>query len=165
MLFPTLNLLCFYISALWSTCTVPNLVVFCSSLISCCPLYVAHVFSEWFWGAPIVTAITFVLTFHLRCIYIVWSLYFKIISTSFFYHISISITDYDVWFVVGNGSVRLHLMIPQYDYLAFLTCLYKFWYMLIPVFTVKFYRVSLYIAKSSEHTLYHVIFVLFFCQN
>jgi hypothetical protein len=32
---------------------------------------------------PIITGITFVFTFHMHCIYIVWSLYFRIFSASF----------------------------------------------------------------------------------
>ena len=31
--------------------------------------------------------------------------------------------DYNVWFVVGDSSVSLYLLIPQYGYLASLTCL------------------------------------------
>ena len=48
--------------------------------------YVAHVFSEWLEivpVAPIITGITFVFTFHMRCIFIVRSLYFRIFSASF----------------------------------------------------------------------------------
>jgi hypothetical protein len=40
--------------------------------------------------APIITRITFVFTSHMRCSSIVRSLYFKIFSASFFYHISVS---------------------------------------------------------------------------
>jgi hypothetical protein len=39
---------------------------------------------------PIITGITFAFTFHMRCISIVRSLYFKIFSESFFNHISVS---------------------------------------------------------------------------
>jgi len=48
--------------------------------------YVAHVFSEWLWNShsrPIITGITFVFTFRVRCISIVSSLYFRIFSASF----------------------------------------------------------------------------------
>ena len=49
--------------------------------------YVAHVFSKWLWNspslAPVITGITFVFTFHMRCIAIVRSLYFRIFSASF----------------------------------------------------------------------------------
>ena len=47
--------------------------------------------------APIITGITFVFTFHMRCISIAMSLYFRIFSVS------------------------LYLLIPQYGYLAFKT--------------------------------------------
>ena len=40
--------------------------------------------------APIITGITFVFTFHMRCISIVRSLYFRIFSASLFNHISLS---------------------------------------------------------------------------
>jgi len=74
-------------------CAVANMAAFCSSLTS------------WFSGmsltyflndlemvpvAPIITGITLVFTFHMRCMSIVRSLYFKIFSASFFNHISIS---------------------------------------------------------------------------
>jgi hypothetical protein len=62
-LFALLNPLCFYISTFQSISAVPNMAVFCSSLISCL-------------------------------------------------------------FVVGDGSVNLHFLIPQYGYLACLTCFY-----------------------------------------
>ena len=76
-----LNLLYFYISTFQSMCAVRNMAVFCSFLTS------------WFSGklliyflndfeivpvAPIITGITFVSTFHMRCISIVRSLYFRI---------------------------------------------------------------------------------------
>jgi hypothetical protein len=35
MLFPMLNILYFYISTFRSMCAVPNMAVFCSSLVSC----------------------------------------------------------------------------------------------------------------------------------
>jgi len=47
--------------------------------------YVAHVFSKWLWNGPsrpVITGITFFLTFHMRCISIVRSLYFNF-SASF----------------------------------------------------------------------------------
>ena len=44
---PVLNLLYFYISTFRIMCAVPNMAVFCSSLTSCFPGNVAHVFSEW----------------------------------------------------------------------------------------------------------------------
>ena len=81
-----LNLLCFYISTFRSMCAVPNMAVFCSSLTSWFPgmllTYFLNVF-EIVPAAPIITGITFVFTFHVRCISIVRSLYFRIFSASF----------------------------------------------------------------------------------
>ena len=81
-----LNLLYFYISTFRSTCAVPNMAVFCSSLTSCFPgrllTYFLNVF-ETVPVAPIITGIAFVFTFHMRCISIVRSLYFRIFSASF----------------------------------------------------------------------------------
>ena len=72
-----LNLLCFYISTFQSMCAVPNMDVFCSSLTSWFPgmllTYFLNVF-EIAPVAPIITGITFVFTFHMRCISIVRSL-------------------------------------------------------------------------------------------
>jgi hypothetical protein len=65
----------------------------------------------------------------MRWISIMRSLYFRIFSASFFITFLCSffiIPDYDVWFIVGDGSVGLHLLI------AHLTCFYWFRYMLIP---------------------------------
>ena len=45
-LVPVLNLLYLYISTFRSMCAVPNMTVFSSSLISCFPGYVAHVFCK-----------------------------------------------------------------------------------------------------------------------
>jgi len=33
-----------------------------------------------------------------------------------------NITDYDVRFIAGNSSVRLHLLVPYYGNLTFMTC-------------------------------------------
>jgi hypothetical protein len=83
---PVLNLLCFYISTFRSMCTVPNMAVFCSSLTSCFPSMLLTYFLNYFQivpVAPIIIGITFVFTFHMRCISIVRSLYFRIFSASF----------------------------------------------------------------------------------
>jgi hypothetical protein len=80
MLLPMLNVLYFYIS------TFPNYV--CSAQYDCflqfldfvLSRYVAQVFSEWFWDGsvvPIITGIASVITFHMRCISIVRSLYYE----------------------------------------------------------------------------------------
>ena len=81
-----LNLLYFYISTFRIICAVPNMAVFCSSLTSCFPGMLLTYFlndCEIVPVAPIITGITFVFTFHMRCISIVRSLYFRIFSASF----------------------------------------------------------------------------------
>ena len=81
-----LNLLYFYISTFRSMCAVPNMVVSSSSLTSCCPGMLLTYFLndyERVLVAPIITGITFVFTFHMCCISIVGSLYFRIFSSSF----------------------------------------------------------------------------------
>ena len=81
-----LNLLYFYISTFRSMCAVPNMAVFCSSLTSCFPDMLLTYFLNDFEivpVAPIITGITFVFTFHMRCISVVTSLYFRDVSASF----------------------------------------------------------------------------------
>ena len=78
-----LNLLYFYISTFRSMCVVPNMTVFCSS---CFPGMLLTYFLNDFEiipVAPIITGITFVFTFHMRCISIVRSLHFRIFPASF----------------------------------------------------------------------------------
>ena len=83
-----LNLLYFHISTFRSMCVVPNMAVFWSSLTSCFPGMLLTYFLNDFEilvvpFAPIITGITFVFTFHMCCISIVRSLYFRIFSASF----------------------------------------------------------------------------------
>ena len=62
-LVPVLNPLYVYISTFRSTCAVPNMAVFCSSLISCFPGILLKYFLNDFEivpVAPIITGITFV---------------------------------------------------------------------------------------------------------
>ena len=62
--------------------------------------------------------------------------------------------NYNVWFVVRNGSVSLNLLIPHYGYVASLTCFYWFWYMFVPVFLSNYTPVSLHMLKCScAHTV------------
>ena len=85
-----LNLLYFYISTFRSMCAVPNMAVFCSSLTSCFPGMLLTYFLNTFEiipVAPINIGITFVFTFHMRCISIVRSLYFRILSAYCHYYI------------------------------------------------------------------------------
>jgi len=65
---PVLNLLHFYISTFRSTCAVPNMTVFCSSLTSCFPGMLLTYFLNDFEivpVAPVITVITFVV--HSTC--------------------------------------------------------------------------------------------------
>ena len=119
-------------------CAVPSVAVLCTSLIPYFPGMLLRYFLNYFETvpvAPIITAITFVFTFHMHSITVVRSLYCRIFWASFFfYHISVSqncnmyqqtcsffiITNYAVWFIVDDGSVGLHLLIPQYGYLTFM---------------------------------------------
>jgi len=85
-LVPALTSLNLYVSTFRSMCAVPNTAVFCSSLTSWFPGMLLTYFLNDFEMvpvAPIITGITFVFTFHMRCISIVRSLYFRIFSASF----------------------------------------------------------------------------------
>ena len=70
-----LNPLYFYISTFRSMRAVPNMAVFCSSLISC---FLGMLFAYFLNDfeivpfAPVFTGIAFVFTFHMRCIAIVF---------------------------------------------------------------------------------------------
>jgi len=74
-----LNLLHFYISTFRSVCAVPNMAVFCSSFTSCFPGMLLTYFLNDFEivpVTPIITGITFVFTFHMRCISVVGYYYY-----------------------------------------------------------------------------------------
>jgi len=93
-LVPALALLFFYVSTFRIMCVMPNMAVFCSSLTSWFPGTSFTYFLndlEMVPVAPVITGITFVFIFHMRCISIVRSLYFKIFSASFFIFIIIII--------------------------------------------------------------------------
>jgi len=86
LLVPALTPLYLYVSTFRSMCTVPNMAVFCSSLTSSFPGMLLTYFLNDFQMvpvAPIITEITFVFTFHVRCISIVRSLYFRVFLASF----------------------------------------------------------------------------------
>ena len=120
-LFPMLNRLYFYISTFRSMCAVPSMAVFCSSLTSWIPGTLLRYFLNDFEMvpvAPVITGIKLVFTFQMRCVSTVRSLYLRIFSTSFFVtflspKIATSvntcffsiITDCDIRFIVGDGSV------------------------------------------------------------
>ena len=85
-LVPALALLFFYVSTFRSMCAVPNMAVFCSSLMSWFPGMSLTYFLndlEMVPVAPIITGIALAFTFHMHCISIVRSLYFKIFLASF----------------------------------------------------------------------------------
>ena len=175
---PALDLLFFYFSTSWKQCAVPNMAIFCNSLTSwfpdMLPTYFLYDF-EMVPVAPIITVITSAFTFHMRCIFIVRSLYFKIIS-AIFNHISVSwncsiyyhvcslfiVSDYNIWLVTGDSSVSLHLLIPQYSHLSPLICYYWFWHMFVPVILHPsfFAYVEVYLCTHSIMPFY----TLFFCQ-
>jgi len=83
---PVKYVLSFYISTCRGKSAVPNMALFCISLISCFPgMLLRYCLSDFEIVpiAPIFTDITFALTFHKRWISITSSLYFKIFSASF----------------------------------------------------------------------------------
>ena len=85
-LVPVLNVLYFCIRTFLRMCAVHNMAVFRSSLTSWFPGMLLTYFLNEFEivpVAPIITGITFVFTFHMHCISIVRSLYFRIFSASF----------------------------------------------------------------------------------
>jgi hypothetical protein len=66
-----------YISTFRSMCAVRNMAVFCSSLTSWFPgMLLTYFLNDFEMGpvAPIITGITFVFTFHVRCVSIVRSI-------------------------------------------------------------------------------------------
>ena len=140
-----LNLLYFYISTSRRMCAVPNMAVFCSSLTSCFPGMLLTYFLNGFEivpVAPIITGITFVFTFHMRCISIVRSLYFRIFSASFLItflspeiatainiHVPFSLSRIIMsGMLFGNSSVSLYLLVPQYSYVYY----YYYYYYYLP---------------------------------
>ena len=80
MLFRPCNMFCtFYISTSRSLCAVPNVAVFCSTLISCFPGTLLRYCGSCFESvpvAPVITGITFALTFHMRRISFMKFLYY-----------------------------------------------------------------------------------------
>jgi hypothetical protein len=116
--------------------------------------------------APVTTGITFTFIFHMRLISIVRFLYFMIFSAPFLitsvscntkiYQYTCSsfiTTDYDVRFIVSNGSVDLHLVIPPYLHDQFLLISVhvhsSVHYLILPIFP------SIY-CSVVDHTLWHV---------
>ena len=68
MLFKMLNVLNVYISAFLSLCAVPNITVFCTSLISCFPFLTNFLNDfEMVSVAPVINGVTYIFTFHTSC--------------------------------------------------------------------------------------------------
>jgi hypothetical protein len=85
-LVPALTPLYLYDSTFRSMWAVPNVAVFCSSLTSWFPDMLLTYFLndfEMVAVAPIISGITFVFTFHVRCVSIVRSLCFRFFSAYF----------------------------------------------------------------------------------
>ena len=146
-----LKLLYFYISTFRSMCAVPNMAVFCSSLTSCFPGMLLTYFlndCEIVPVAPIITGITFVFTFHMRCISVVRSLYFSIFSASFLItflspeiatsinmHVPSSLSR----IIMYGLLLGIVLSVCICWNLASLTCFYWFWHMFVPVYYYYYY--------------------------
>ena len=155
-LVPALALLYFDVSIFRSMRAVPNMAVFCSSFTSWFPGMLLMYFLNYFEMVPlvpIVTGITLVFTFHVRCISVVRSLYFKIFSASFLItflspmiatsiniHVPFSLSQIIMsglllGMVLSVCTCWFHNMGLPYPF----TCFYWFWYMFIPVFFVQLY--------------------------
>ena len=70
MLYPMFIGVYFYVSTFLNMCAVPNMAVFCNSMMMCFPA----IFHSYFLNdfeivpfAPVITGITFVFTFHMGC--------------------------------------------------------------------------------------------------
>ena len=154
-----LNLLYFYISTFRIMCALSNMAVFCSSMIWCFPLMFLRYFMNDFEMtpvAPIITGITFIFTFHMLCIPLVRSLYFRILSASFFitflssaiYNIYYPtcffsiIKHYGAWFILGFALV---------DSTVWLSCLLDlFLQVLVLAYTSVFIHFHSYILAYIE---------------
>jgi len=90
----------FYISTFRSKCAVPNMAVLCSSLTSCFPDMLLTYFLNDFEivpVAPIITGITLVFTFHIRCIYYYYYYYY--------YYCFLLICDFGFNFTVKSQKI------------------------------------------------------------
>jgi hypothetical protein len=140
-----LALMYFYISTFRSMCAVPHMAVFCSSLTSWFPGMVLTYFLNDFEIVPvasIITSITLLFTFYIRCISVVRSLYFQNFLSFFLNHISVS-WNCDIYqhtcclslpritmsgLLLGMVLSVCICWFHMYGYLTFSTCSYSFWY-------------------------------------
>ena len=129
-LLSVLNLLYFYISTFRSMCAVPNMAIFCSSLTSWFPGMLLTYFLNVFEIVPvapiIITGITFVFTFHMSCISIVRSLYFKIIIIIIIIHRYVWVSIVTIFSVLQKKKSTLSIkkFVQKYDK----TFQYYIWY-------------------------------------
>ena len=99
-------------------CAVPNMAVFCSSLISCFPGTLLRYFLNDFETVPvahIITGTTFVFTFHIHCTSTVTYLYFRIFSASFsitFLSPEIVTLEYIIIIIIII-IIHLHFTLPK----------------------------------------------------
>jgi len=112
LLVPVLTVLYPCVSTFRSMCAVPNMAVYCSSLTLWFPGMLLTYFLNDFEMVPvtpIITGITFVFRFHMRCISIVRSFYFRIFLAYFFNHISIPWLHFCLLIIIiiscGGGGV------------------------------------------------------------
>ena len=145
LLVPVLALLFFYVSTFWSMCAVSSMGVFCSSLTSWFPgmsLTYFLKYLEMVPVTPIITGITLVFTFHMSCIAIVRSLYFKIflatflitflstgIATSINMHVLFSLSR-----IIMSGYYYYYLVFSLHWYCSFiLICVLFVMILVVPV--------------------------------
>jgi hypothetical protein len=164
----------FYLSTFRSMCAVPNMAVFCSSLTS----WLLGMMLKYFMNylemipvAPIITGITLVFTFHIRCISIVRSLYFKIFSTSFWItflsseiatsvsmHVPFSLSRVTMsglllGMVVSVCTCWFYSMVtlpPRFVSIDFGTCSYSVFCLTVPMFRCICW-------SAAVHSVYHVV--------
>ena len=154
-LVPVLTPLYLCASTFRSMCAVPYMVVFCSSLTSWFPGMLLTYFLndfEMFPVAPIITGITFVFTYHMRCISVLRSLYFRIFSGSFVItflspEIATSINIHVLFslsrIIMSGLLLEWFCQFELVDSTVWLRCLpglfLLFWYMFVPAFFVQLY--------------------------
>ena len=85
------------------TCAIAmsNGAVFCSSLISCFSGMLLRFCLKDFKMAPVITDNAFVFTFHIRCISIIRSYRFRILSASFL-----------ITFLLHKNAIPIHMHVP-----------------------------------------------------
>ena len=133
-----INVLYFYISPLWSMCALPNMAVFCSSLISWIPVMLLRYFLNDFEVvpvAPIITGITFVFTFHTDCISIVRCLHFRIFSASFLttFLFPVVTTSISVHVPISLSQIMMYGLLLR---MVLSVCTCPFNYMVVIIITV-----------------------------